>query len=394
MAETKRVAVIGAGVLGLSVARELASRGLQVTVFERETAGAGTSTTSYAWVNSNGKSPESYHRLNAESIDEHRKLQHNTLTEGHWLEESGTYEWATDPDGERQLLARVARLQQQNYPLQQVNADHLKTRIPELQLPVGTDSLWYFPQECLLNPTIYLAAQLAAFRASGGELITHCDVAGINEHAQGVTLQLADGRQWQGDEVILATGRWSQQLMSQLGLPLAMIDANQPGKVACGFLAYTSPLLTQLSANIISPQLNIRPAGGGRLILQATDLDVHADPLRLPSVDGYIGRELLTRLRRLLANTETARLESIAVGQRAKPADGLPAMGYVTPQRKVYLMVTHSGITLAPLLGRLVADEVTLRQRPGLLADFDPARLLGKTVADFPQEGAYFPAAQ
>ncbi len=391
---TKRVAVIGAGVLGLSVARELALRGVQVTVFERETAGAGTSTTSYAWINSNGKSPDSYHRLNAEAIDEHRKLQHHSPTEGRWLEETGTYEWAIDPQGEQQLLDRISRLADYHYPLHQVTAAEIKKRIPELQIPPGAGSLWYFPQECLLNPVIYLAAQLAVLREQGAEVITRCEVVDIHEDAGGVTLQLSDGRKWLGDEVIIATGRWSQQLAGRLGLSVAMIDASQQGKVACGFLAYTTPLLTQLSANLISPELNIRPAGGGRLILQATDLDVDANPVQPPPVDGYIGREMLIRLRRMLANTDNARLESIAVGQRAKPADGLPAIGYITPGRKVYLMVTHSGITLAPLLGRLVAEEVSLQQRPALLEDFAPDRLLGKTAADFPSQGAWFPAAQ
>ncbi|WP_294904652.1 NAD(P)/FAD-dependent oxidoreductase [Tatumella sp. UBA2305] len=391
---TKRVAVIGAGVLGLSVARELALRGIQVTVFDRETAGAGTSTTSYAWINSNGKSPDSYHRLNAEAIDEHRKLQHNSPTAGRWLEESGTYEWAIDPQGEQQLLERVSRLTAHHYPLQQVTPGEIQTRIPELQIPPGAGSLWYFPQECLLNPFIYLAAQLAVLREQGAEMLTRCEVVDISEDSSGVTLLLSDGRKWQGDEVIIATGRWSQQLVNRLGLSLAMIDASQQGKVACGFLAYTTPVLTQLSANLISPELNIRPAGGGRLILQATDLDVHANPVQPPAVDGFIGREMLIRLRRLLANTDNARLESIAVGQRAKPADGLPAIGYLTPQRKVYLMVTHSGITLAPLIGRLVAEEVSSQQRPALLEDFAPDRLLGKTAADFPSEGVWFPAAQ
>jgi glycine/D-amino acid oxidase-like deaminating enzyme len=39
-----------------------------------------------------------------------------------------------------------------------------------------------------------------------------------------------------------------------------------------------------------------------------------------------------------------------------------------------YLVVTHSGVTLAPLLGAAVADEVARgRQRPEL-APFRPAR--------------------
>ena len=54
------VVVIGAGVIGVSVAVELARRGAKVTIVESEWPGAGTSSTSYAWVNSNSKEPVSY----------------------------------------------------------------------------------------------------------------------------------------------------------------------------------------------------------------------------------------------------------------------------------------------------------------------------------------------
>ncbi len=39
-------------------------------------------------------------------------------------------------------------------------------------------------------------------------------------------------------------------------------------------------------------------------------------------------------------------------------------------------MASHSGITLAPLLGELVAEDVMTGRRPEILADFAPQRLL------------------
>ena len=70
-----RVAVVGAGVIGMSVARELAVRGAEVTIVERDYVGAGASGTTFAWVNSNGKTPESYHELNVAGLRAHRLLQ-------------------------------------------------------------------------------------------------------------------------------------------------------------------------------------------------------------------------------------------------------------------------------------------------------------------------------
>jgi glycine/D-amino acid oxidase-like deaminating enzyme len=61
-----------------------------VTVFERDRIGAGTSSRTFAWVNSNGKSPESYHELNLAGIREHEQLQDTTTTEGRWFFRTGT----------------------------------------------------------------------------------------------------------------------------------------------------------------------------------------------------------------------------------------------------------------------------------------------------------------
>ena len=46
-----------------------------------------------------------------------------------------------------------------------------------------------------------------------------------------------------------------------------------------------------------------------------------------------------------------------AVGWRPLPAGG-PIVGYATPDRSVYVAVMHSALTLAPTVGRLVADEL------------------------------------
>jgi len=391
----KNIAVIGAGILGLSVARSLARQGAKITIFERSHIGAGTSTTSFAWINSNGKEPLSYHLLNSAAIDEHLKLQQDAKSTARWLIKSGTYEWASNDADRQRLDQRAQRLIELNYPARKVLPKDLQTNIPEIRLDPLAGDIWHFPSECLLYPSLFLARLWSEARDYGARLEINSEVVDVKENSGGATLKLADGRSWRGDILVLATGRWSQELMLPLGQPLAMIDANQAGEIACGFLAYTQPQLVQLQANLITPGLNIRPEGGGRLLLQSLDLDNRADPSFPPPVTGFIGQEMLRRLRRRFDNTDHAQIERIAVGQRSRPADGLPAIGYVTPLRRVYLMVTHSGITLAPLLGRLCAEELLAEKRSPLLKDFSPERLLGKTAADFPALSTlHYPAAQ
>ena len=71
-----------------------------------------------------------------------------------------------------------------------------------------------------------------------------------------------------------------------------------------------------------------------------------------------------TLLRAIFSHTTEA--------ERPIPADGLPAVGYVRPG--VYSVVSHSGITLAPLLGPLVAAEIAESVSLDILAPYRPTR--------------------
>ena len=59
---TAPVVVVGAGVIGLAVALRLAERGERVVIVDAATPGAGTSGTSYAWLNANRKVPRTLPR--------------------------------------------------------------------------------------------------------------------------------------------------------------------------------------------------------------------------------------------------------------------------------------------------------------------------------------------
>ena len=57
------------------------------------------------------------------------------------------------------------------------------------------------------------------------------------------------------------------------------------------------------------------------------------------------------------------------------PADGRSIIGAVPSASWLYLVATHSGVTLAPFLGASVAAEIMGETEP-LFADFRPDRLL------------------
>src|SRR5699024_5277307 len=68
------IIVIGSGMLGLSTADSLCTFGPEVTLIDPRDLGAGTSGTSFAWPNANGKLDTAYHALNVAGMHDHPRL--------------------------------------------------------------------------------------------------------------------------------------------------------------------------------------------------------------------------------------------------------------------------------------------------------------------------------
>ena len=69
-----------------------------------------------------------------------------------------------------------------------------------------------------------------------------------------------------------------------------------------------------------------------------------------------------------------ARPVTALVGVRPIPADGLPCVGGVPGIPGYVEAVTHSGVTLAPLIARSLADEMLREAGNPLLRPFRPDR--------------------
>ena len=94
-----RIIVIGAGVMGASVAYRRRWRARSVTVLEAGRIGGGTSGISFAWTNSSDKTPRAYHDLNVAGMKAHAALAEE-FGATPWWHGGGNVEW-TAPDRSR-----------------------------------------------------------------------------------------------------------------------------------------------------------------------------------------------------------------------------------------------------------------------------------------------------
>lgn len=362
-----RVVVLGAGAVGASIAASLAERGVDVTLIDQGAPGSGTSSTTFGWVNSNGKEPDDYFEINRAGLEAHHKLAGNSA----WLGIGGHVEIAVTEEHQARLDERISRLRSRDYPAEVLTLREARTLLPDVRIPTDAKEIAYFPRESYAYAALYIANAVGRARAAGAQLILGKAVVGLaTAESSDASVLLADGTFIHADVVVSAVGRWTRDIAAMIGADIPMLTFTAPGDDTVGYLVETGPLPLRLDQVVTSPQLNFRPSGGGRLLLQALDLDVTADPTNVPTTDSPLADEFMRRLRSIVDGAESAKAERLVVGQRAMPSDGRTIAGTLPSAPWLYMVATHSGITLAPFLGEAVADEILGKER----LELDPFR--------------------
>ena len=373
-----RIAIIGLGVLGASAARAFSRLGAQVTVFERTAPGAGTTGTSYGWINAHRKQPRSYYELNVAGMAEHVALWEPGCD---WYVRSGLLEWASDEAGHERLTANAAQLRDYGYPVESITRSRAAELAPDLLIPPEVDDLAWYPSEGYALPIALLGKLWGEARDHGAELRCPAEVTAVEPLNNGARVHVVGGEPEHFDKVVLAVGRWTGQLTERIEPTIPMLGPEDPATP--GLLAYTAPLAARVAFPVITPELNFRPDGGGRLLVAALDLNAQAViPGERYEPRTPLTTELLRRLRTLLRGSECASIKRVDLGLRSLPADGHTVAG-TDDSGQVYILATHSGITLGPLLGRLAAQEIVQERLAPELSDFRPQRFIGTSA--FPQ---------
>lgn len=360
--------VIGAGVVGASVAYRLAQAGAAVTVLEATRIGGGTSGTSFAWTNAHNKPPRPYHDLNVAGMKAHAALA-DEFGGTPWWHGGGSLEWEAESDRAAQR-DNLDRLRAWGYAAEWITREQALDLEPDIDpATIGDAPVAFFPEEGWLDPVVYAQAMLsAAQRRHGANIVCGARVTDLAMAADRVTgVRLADSRQYEADIVVNCAGRWTNEATRDAGLHLPLAPT-------VGFLVFTPPVAAGLRRVVRTPVIDARPDGAGRLLLHwnATDAALSFDTKLSPSMPQ--ARDLVQRARRLLPSIGEVEPEAVRIAIRPIPADHFSAVGPMPRLSGYYLVVTHSGVTLSPFLGAAVADEITRGRERAELAPFRPAR--------------------
>jgi glycine/D-amino acid oxidase-like deaminating enzyme len=172
---------------------------------------------------------------------------------------------------------------------------------------------------------------------------------------------------------------------------LAMADYALALKHAPGILAHSASLpLLSTRVHDAPGDLSFKQMADGTVVgtdaPSPPDIPAHHEirdrPTSFPSEElrDYHGKRILAKIADFLPGARGVRLERLTLGYRPLPVDEYPVLGALPKAADIHVAVTHSGVTLAPIIGRLTAEEVLRGAHAALFAPYRPERFAAQPL--------------
>jgi glycine/D-amino acid oxidase-like deaminating enzyme len=373
-----RIVVIGAGIIGASIAFYVSHRPVNLTVIDHAQPGAGASHHSFAWINASaGKEPSSYHDLNRRSLHmwDRFALRLHTDIGLHW---GGELRWVCTAEEAAALRQEVRGQQSRGYACRLLHEREFRQLEPGIHtntFAAGALSA----NDGLVDPPKVVQACLEQVQASGATVRSNTSVVGFVMGGNGTArTQIKAVRTTDGeipcDVVVLAAGVGTTVLAAMVGIDIPQHDS--PGVVVRTDprppLFKTISVLNTPLLEADRPGIHVRQGTDGTVMigegtqesLARNDSQAHAD-------------DLLARATHYLPALAGTRAIPVPVGYRPMPLDGLPILGFTQAVSNLYVALMHSGVTLAALVGEFSAIEIADGTNVDLLNSYRLERFSG-----------------
>jgi glycine/D-amino acid oxidase-like deaminating enzyme len=356
------VLIIGVGIIGSSLAYHLAKRGAQVTIVDAHYPAAGATGKSFGWLNASySKRPRSYFDFSMLGITGWHRLEQE-LNGGLKVQWGGSVAWFPPGPDADQLRRDVLHHRQWGYAVRLIDEAELRQLLPHVAPgPIGVAC--HSEPEGAVDPIHAVSVLLDKARQYGADVRYPCEVTAFDLAAGRVRAAHTSHGAIDADIVVLACGVGSPQLAQLAGVSVPLKDAP-------GILVHITPDRPLLDRIVQAPGVHFKQKPDGRIVAGG-QIVAGAGTAKGPVADS---EEILRQAVRFLPGLAGAAIEQVTAGYRVMPADEYPIIGFAQQCPNLYVTATHSGVTLAPVIGELAAIEILDGLPQPDLAPYRPSR--------------------
>jgi sarcosine oxidase subunit beta len=372
-----RIVIVGGGVVGLSVAYNLAARGrTDVVVLERHDLGSGATSKATGGIRQQFTS-----EINA-------RLSHRSVQIFQRFEEETGYPFAFRQHGYLFLLKREtdvaafrAAVEMQNrigIPSRVISPDEVLDIFPGVRVD-DLLAATYCPTDGSAAPQDAVNGFAGAARRLGVQIRPHTEVTGFRREGDSIMVETQAGPVEAGI-VILAPGPQARDVARMLGhdVPVGPHRRQAFAAEAGPWVTETLPLTVDLTTGAY-----IHPEGQGRLVVGGNDR--HVPEGTDTTVDWSLAEPLIDALLDRFPVMDEVRLLRGWAGLREMTPDDHAVVGPLEPDQRVWVVSGFSGhgFMHSPAIGEAVAQLMTTGASDIDISALSPDRFVsGKAIAE------------
>ncbi len=372
----KKITIIGGGVIGLSLGWQLARKGAEVEIFERDIAGR-----SAGWVAAGMLTPQA--ELGFEEIELFEFMRKSLEMYPKFLDElreDSGIDVKLDNCGslfagfDRDDMARLRRIydfrEKINLPARWLTGSEAKELEPMLS-PKCTCGLWMPDDAQIENRDLLKALQVAVLKC-GAHIHEIANVISVKIERGAVDEIMVNDKTVKVSKLVVAAGAWSKQIR---GIPENLLPPVRPVKGQIMSLRMQAE--NKVSHAVRGRDVYLVPKADGRLILGASNEEMGFDT---SPTAGEIYK-LLERGWETVPGIYEYPIEEIQVGLRPGSRDHEPIIGD-SEIEGLYFTTGHyrSGILLAPVTAYELSDWLVTGVKSEMLAPYNLSRFYKETV--------------